>query len=191
MSSVGSLLAPLVRSKRPSIQASSIYSRDTLGVSIIRSLISPAFSENTWAGASNKPGTVHRKASSMDLLKTKIDDWRLETPEIENFSASPSSEFKRALSDLGPYSPTFPDSGFGEVYKFDKEDHETPEWAAQKGLPTICIGRASDDIFRDPLPDIESGRVLKRILDVEVAASISSLSQVPDKGIAPGGADWL
>ena len=190
MSSVNSLLVPLVRSKRPSIQASSIYSRDTLGVSITHSPLSPAFGESLSTGIIDKPGNLRRKASSIDLLRTKIDDWRLDTPEIENFSASPSSEFKRAISVLGPYSPTFPDSGFGSLYK--KEDAKRKSHNdVSKEVPTICIGRASDDIFRDPLPDIETGTLLKRGSDVDLAGPMASLSEAPMRGTAPGGADWL
>ena len=191
VSSAGSLLVPLVKSKRPSIQASSVYSRDTLGVSIVHTPVSPAFSETALTGPTIKADIAHRKASSVDLLQLKIDDWRLDTPEIENFTTSPSSEFKRALSEFGPHSPTFPDSGVGSVYKAGMDEDEEKHFEKQEGLPTICVGRASDDIFSDAPPNANSARKLSRVLGEEVAYLMSRLSEASKKGTAPGGADWL
>ena len=187
MSSLSSLLMPLGRSKRPSVQASSVYSRDTRGVSIVRSPTSPAFSEHPVADAEREAGTMARKASSLDLLRSKIDNWDLHTAYLD-FPTSPSSTLKRALSDLGPRSPTFPAPRPASV---GTAGERTDQQELQRPIPRICVGRPSDDIFRDPSPNIESGRVLKRVLDMEVAASIANLTRSLSKGSAPGGADWI
>ncbi|RMZ90650.1 hypothetical protein DV736_g2137, partial [Chaetothyriales sp. CBS 134916] len=188
---VRSLFVPLEKPWRPSVQTSSVYSRDTLGVSITRSPISPTFSENASIGTIQEAVFHARKvASSIDLLKTKIDDWCLDTLQIQGFSTSLSVECKRAMSDLGPYSPTFADSGFGSVYKMDTDEAEAIEATSQKDLPMICIGRPSDDIFRDPVPTNEPSQTMKVVNAGDVGAK-PDVSQVPKKGSAPGGADWV
>ena len=185
MSSLSSLLMPRSRANRPSVQASSIYSRDTRGVSFARSPTTPAFSDRPSldGDVGFTGGPPGRKASSLDLLRTKIDDWDLHM----DFSTSPSSELKRALSDFGPGSPTFP-TDYSDSRNNGKEVHTGD---IEQSIPKICVGRPSDDIFRDPLPDVETGRVLKRVIDMEVAQSMASLTRSPSKGSAPGGADWI
>jgi hypothetical protein len=185
MSSLGSLLMPLASLKRPSVQASSVYSRDTRGISIVRSPTTPTFSDKASADVEEKAsvlGPIARKASSLDLLRHKIDNWDLRTTFL-GFPTSPSSALKRVLSDLGPSSPTFP----GER----SVSMETARNAVHRTVPRIYVGRPSDDIFRDPSPKVESGTVLKRVLDMEVAASMANLTRTRSKGSAPGGADWL
>jgi hypothetical protein len=187
MSSLSNILLPLTRSKRPSVQ-SSVYSRDTHGVSIVRSPSSPEFGDKIARDQREDSvvKTVQAKASSLDLLRHKIDNWDLHTAYLD-FSTSPSSTLKRALSDFGPYSPTFPAprpaSAEGAANTTHHNENST--------VPKICIGRASDDIFRDPSPNVESGHVLKRVLDMEVAESVANLARRPSRGTAPGGADWI
>ena len=188
VSSLGSLLMPLGKAKRPSIQASSVYSRDTRGHSIIRSPISPAFSEKP----STRPdpndvgaGNMVRKASSLDLLRSKIDNWNLDTLGYLEFPTSPS--LKRALSDLGPRSPAIPPPRPSSLVAAGEGSNQV----CRRPIPRIYVGRPSDDIFRDPSPNPESGRVLKRVLDMEVAASMANSTRSLSGGSAPGGADWI
>ena len=187
MSSFSSLVMPLGRSKRPSIQASSVYSRDTLGVSYVRSPLSPAFSDKPPVTDGGGVEGMARKASSLDLLRSKIDNWDLHTAYL-NFSTSPSSTLKRALSDLGPRSPTFPALGPASTDTTrEVSEHQTGE----RTVPKIFLGRPSDDIFRDPSPKVESGRVLKRVIDMEVAGAMASLTRSLSNSSAPGGANWI
>ncbi|RMZ82204.1 hypothetical protein DV738_g1828, partial [Chaetothyriales sp. CBS 135597] len=162
----------------PSFMSGSAYSRDTLGISLTPSPVSPTFSEN--ASTRTTPDTafrVRKAVSAIDLLKTKIDDWRLETAPIQISPTSLSAEFKRAMSDLYPYSPTFRDSGFASVGKMDNDGAGASETKPQNELPTICIGRSSDDIFQDPLDESNDGA--------------KPDAAVPRKGSAPGGAEWV
>ena len=190
MSSLSSLLMPLGKSKRPSLQASSVYSRDTRGVSYVRSPISPAFSDKPSATSDGDLEGMARKASSLDLLRSKIDNWDLHTAYL-NFPTSPSSTVKRALSDPGPRSPTFPPLGPASV---GTNRGDTNHQTVERTIPRICVGRPSDDIFRDsspPLPKVEGGRVLKRVIDMEVAGAMASLTRSLSNGSAPGGAGWI
>ena len=193
VSSFGSMLAPLVKHKRPSVQVSSVYSRDTRGLSYMQSPISPAFSEQVMNTDGKGPAlrsNTMRKASSLELLHCKIDDWNLDIGDI-SFPMTPSSELKRALSDTHVRSPTFPNLdtrslGEGNISKNKQTGALVP-------LPKICVGRPSDDIFRDPAPDFERGRVLRRILDMEIESTDHARVEprAPSQGSAPGGADWI
>jgi hypothetical protein len=73
----------------------------------------------------------------------------------------------------------------------DSKGESSERSGGQQIVPKIIVGRPSDDIFRDPSPKPESGRVLRRVLDMEVAASMATLKRYPSRGSAPGGADWI
>lgn len=190
VSSVGSMLAPLVKPKHPSMQASSIYSRDTRGVSYMQSPVSPWFSDQD-GSAGGKHETQQdlsaRKASSLELLKCKIDDWNLDIDGLD-FPLTPNSNLRRALSDAHVRSPTFPNLDTPGLFSTKREEGEQKSLAS---IPAICVARPSDDIFRDPIPDVERGRVLRRVLDMEVAESTSHSGRTRGRGTAPGGADWI
>ena len=193
VSSFGSMLAPLVKHKRPSVQVSSVYSRDTRGLSYMQSPVSPAFSEQTMnmGGKGQAPRSrTMRKASSLELLQCKIDDWNLDIEDI-TFPMTPSSALKRALSDTCVRSPTFPNL---DTRSLGEEDtNKSKNTGPLVSLPKICVGRPSDDIFRDPAPDFERGRVLRRILDMEIESTNHAPVEprAPSQGSAPGGADWI
>jgi hypothetical protein len=191
ISSLGSLLMPLGKAKRPSVRVSSVYSRDTRDVSFVQSPTSFSTTEKFSPGPlteSFPTGPIPRKASSLDLVRSKIDNWDLHTTYLD-FSSSPSSELKRALSDLGPRSPSFPALTLHSVV--DSSGDSSERNVVQHPVPKIFVARPSDDIFRDPSPKLESGRVLRRVLDMEVAASMATLKRYPSQGSAPGGADWI
>jgi hypothetical protein len=57
-------------------------------------------------------------------------------------------------------------------------------------IPKIYIGRASDDVFGDGGSTQNSGRVLKRVLDMEMASTESNVSRYRGR-TAPGGAEWI
>ncbi len=187
-SSLRGLLMPLGKSKRTSIQASSVYSRDTRGVSIVRTPTSPAFSEIQPAEIVGGAGVLARKALSLDVLRSKIDDWDLHTAYLD-FSTSPSSTLKRVVSDLGPKSPTFPAPGTASAAHGNRNG--TSHQSVEPTIPKICVGRRSDDIFGDPSPNVQTGRVLNRVIDTEVAASMASLTRSLSNGSAPGGVNWI
>lgn len=103
-----SFIAPLTEGQgrlRRNMPASSIYSRDTKGYSHAHTPVSPDFPSPVKQVLGNKGSTstmnkrVLRAYSSHDSVRARIDEW---TKRIECMPTSPSSNLKRALSDLGP-----------------------------------------------------------------------------------------
>lgn len=191
MSSLQSMLTPLVKSKHPSIQASSIYSRDTRGVSYMQSPVATFFGDHGGVAESNAATQQQaplRQTSSLELLKCKIDNWNLDIDELQ-FPLTPSSDFKRTISNANVRSPTFP--RLTEASPSIKEDNRNVRNDSSMVVPAICVARPSDDIFRDPIPNVERGRVLRRVLDMEMAESASHYDRTPSPGSAPGGSDWI
>ena len=185
-SSISSMLAPLVssRGRRLSLHGSSVYSRDTKGMSLVRSPFSETFSSTHASHLQTPVEASHmlgkRKASSMDMLQSKIDSWSLQTPHLD-LSTSPSSPLKRALSDLGPRTPLLPTDTNGAA--------KITMPGSRPVVPEIHIGRASDDISR--YLEYDGGKLFKQMHNVEMSLSESNLSSVLGRGGAPGGAMWI
>ena len=159
----------------------------------MQSPVSPAFSEQVIKMGGRGPAPrsrTMRKASSLELLQCKIDDWNLDIGDII-FPLTPSSELRRAQSDTHVRSPTFPDL---DTRSLGEEDaSRSKKTRALAPVPKICVGRPSDDIFRDPAPDFDRGRVLRRILDMEIESTNHTPVEprAPSQGSAPGVADWI
>ena len=198
-----SMLSPLVgyQGARQSILASSIYSRDTKGLSFARSPISPNFAKEPTIEEETEQHTPQAKhATSLDLLR-KIDNWDLTTHDV-HLSSSPTYVLKRAISDSGAYSPAFPNPhpSMILVNSAQASTHRA-SYSLKTSIPRISIGRPSDDIFQDGRDEKDldhdlwardTTRVLKRVLDMEIARSRRSrMSGMLGKRGAPGGADWI
>ena len=184
---------PLLRAQRPFStcwNGSSIYSRDTKGMSVLRS---PVFSEETAQETERKlplGEPSRRRSSSTDLARTKIDDWILYTADLD-LPSSPTTTNKLTLSDFGPQSPTL----------FGINDSPAPlnphaggnnptTFGLTVPVPKVYVGRASDDVFGDEKDVHGRGRVLKQVLDMEMANSSGDLFRYNGK-TAPGGAEWI
>ena len=145
-----SMLSPLVgyQGARQSILASSIYSRDTKGLSFARSPISPTFAKEATIEEETEQDTAQVKhATSLDLLR-KIDNWDLTTDDV-HLSSSPPYMLKRTLSDSGACSPAFPNPHPSMiVVESTRADSHRAPFGLRTSIPKISIGRPSDDIFR-------------------------------------------
>jgi hypothetical protein len=165
-----------------------VYSRDTTGISILRS---PTFAVgiNEESGRSpqlDEPGP--RRASSMDLVRSKIDDWNLHTADL-HLPIEPAPH--RPRSDGGPRSPPLrvQTNHPAQLDSRAREEASTT-FGLTMPIPKIYIGRASDDVFGDGGSTQNSGRVLKRVLDMEMASTESNVSRYRGR-TAPGGAEWI
>jgi hypothetical protein len=57
-------------------------------------------------------------------------------------------------------------------------------------IPKILVGRYSDDVFCDGGSVQSRRRMLKKVLEMEMAGTESSISEYREK-TAPGGAKWI
>lgn len=178
----------MYKEKQP--EGSSVYSRDTKAMGILRS---PKFASSNDDGSGkgltvNEPSRSRRRANSMDLVRSKIDEWNLHTGDLR--LPIPSSS-DRLQSDVGPRSPSL---------RCERDDQATDSSTAQEDVPTafgltmpisnIYVGRLSDDVFGDQGSTRNSGRVLRRALDMEMAGTESNISRYYGR-TAPGGAEWI
>jgi hypothetical protein len=180
-------------------QGSSRYSRDTKGVSIARTPVSPDFPTPTRPDIQvlHYPEELPKR-KSLELIQSKIDGWNLHTEDIHldpNEHAPPSLKHHRTFSDLGPRSPSAPtgsdvfgleDSSIGDVT--DTLSSPKPP------IPRIRVGSGSDDIFSDenerpPTRGKERLRAEQSAFSTWTTSD-SNLSSMMGK-IAPGNAEWL
>jgi hypothetical protein len=177
-----------VRIKRCSWKGSSVYSRDTKAMSILRSpkLVSSNDGESRKALTMDEPSL--RRTNSMDLVRSKIDEWNLQTGDLD--LPIPSSS-DRPQSDVGPRSPPSGRERHDQapVSSTPQEDVHTT-FGLTMPISKIYVGRLSDDVFGDEASAQESGRVLRRVLDMEMTGTKSNISRYYGR-TAPGGAEWI
>lgn len=180
------------RALRKSWKCSSLYSRDSKGMSMLHSPTFP-IGNSERSGTSLSSPTIEnpspRRASSLELVRKKIDNWDLHTGNLD-LSFSPTSLSHRPLSDVGPRSPTFPlviDSLAPLTPRARKEEPTT--FGPTIPVPKICVGRPSDDVFGVVESTHGSGRVLRRVLDMEISTDTTSSRYIGRT--APGGAEWV
>ena len=179
------------RAMRRSWKGSSVYSRDTKGMSMLRSPTFPI--GNLERSNTNPPSPLLenpslRRASSLELVKKKIDNWDLHTGNLD-LSLSPATLSQRPLSDVGLRSPILPmdiDSLAPLTPRVRKDDPTT--FGLTMPAPKICVGRPSDDVFGVVDNTHGSGRVLRRVLDMEMSSDTTSRYT---GRTAPGGAEWI
>ena len=179
-------------------KASSVYSRDTSGMSIRRSpKITPRLGEHIVTAAPLSHPSPKR-ATSMEMLRSKIDEWNLHTGYLDGPRTSTTSD-QRPLSYTGQpnpvshrhYSRKHPDSPLPLSIRRNFTS-KTVDASLPVPPPAICIGRPSDDVFRDTDGGNGSGRVLKRVLDMEMANSTETIDLTKyTSRTAPGGAEWI
>lgn len=104
VSSLSTILRPILvpRSYR-SHPASSMYSRDTKGMSLLRTPSNDRFSQ--YCAVQPSSYIDARNVMPMENVKSKIDGWDLHTAHLD-MSAVNSTKLKRPLSDCGPRGPT-------------------------------------------------------------------------------------
>lgn len=187
--STSSVVAPLMVNEniRGSYHASSIYSRDTKGMSIARSPVSPSFQkETTIKEEPHEDGTKFGKGISFDFIQSKIDNWDLHTGDFRLSSAPCFLE--RTSSESNPLKPGVSKQQSHTLGPLDEASKLGPTGLGIS-IPRIHIGRFSDDIFRDDsIWDKVSTRFLNETTKVGPEVDFSS---VPGPGKAPGGAEWI
>ena len=174
--------------KRMSWRGSSVYSRDTKYMSVLRSpTFAPAISSKS--GKTSAPEEpCRRRANSMDLVRSKIDDWDLHTGDLQ-LPIAPILD--RPQSDVGPRSPLLRvDTDHPAPLALHPPDDASTVLGLTMPIPKIFVGRPSDDVFGDVDSVQSSDRVLRRVLDMEKASTGSTVSKYRGK-TAPGGAEWI
>ena len=179
-------------------KASSVYSRDTSGRSILRSpVVTPRLGEHVEREVPLSHPSPKR-ATSMEMLRSKIDEWNLHTGYLDGPRTSTTSD-QRPLSYAGlpnpdshhNYSHGHPDSPLPLSIRRNLTS-KIVETSLNVPPPVICMGRPSDDVFRDTDGGNGCGRVLKRVLDMEMANSTDTIDLAMYSGrTAPGGAEWI
>ena len=121
-----------------------------------------------------------KQSASIDLLKTKIDDWDLHTSDLDG-SLIPSSAMKRSMSDTGPRRATSRCS----------DAHVQGDNVQGKSVPVIQVAASCDDVFgieADGFQSHEAAILMKRIARTEKSPVI--LGGLGPR-TAPGGGEWI
>ena len=138
------------------------------------------------------PEHIPQRASSVDLIRAKIDMWNLHTDNLD-MPCSPATTANRPISDLGPRSPIYchiPESCRREISSTRTQGSDMTTFGLTLHAPRVFIGRPSDDVFEDMEDTRASCHVLKRVPGMEMVNSESDLSKYIGK-TAPGGAEWI
>jgi hypothetical protein len=173
--------------KRRSWKSSSMCSRDTKGVSIPPSpMIALGMDQGSKKSLPQDEPSPAR-ANSMDLDRSKIDDWNLHAGDL----ALPIPPFFDTQSAVGSRGLRLVVGAENPVAVSTQPKEDTPtSFGLTMPIPRIYIGRPGDDVFGDRGSAQNSGRVLRRVLDMEMASSKSNRSRYYGK-TAPGGAEWI
>jgi hypothetical protein len=184
------------KSFRPNISrgGSSIYSRDTKGMSV---LPSPGLVSEFSASFHSLPELGPRRATTFDENIFKDLDWNLQNINARHH-VSPASvvETETCGGNVLPQTPTFPHrQPAPETPKIGTASSDT--FGARIPVPNISIARSSDDVFGasskiEAMKDVvvENGRVFKRVRAMESKLSNEDLARYGGR-TAPGGVEWF
>jgi len=173
---------------RGSWRGSSVYSQDTKSMSILQDpTCAPVISDES--GMSLPPNELSpRGAISTDLVRSNIDDWNLHTGDL-HLSIPPVAD--RPRPDVGPRCPPLQiDFENPALLGSCPQEDDHTIFGLTMSIPKILVGRHSDDVFGDGGSAQSRSQVLKRVLDMEMASTESSISRYCGK-TAPGGAEWI
>ncbi|KIW50077.1 hypothetical protein PV05_11698 [Exophiala xenobiotica] len=206
LSSMSTVFKPMLggTQSKQSYCASSVYSRDTRGMSSLGSPgldgvfndagypIGTAYS--TEVPSDRQKGTSRRKAKagSIDILRSKIDEWDLHTGDLDALTfTSPPPLLKRTYSDCGPRRSNAFDTRRPFVSSEDLQ--EKPCGLSPDAKPKIRVEHWDGDVWGDGLASIRDS-----ILESAAQPGFShqpALGQLqdvpPPPGSAPGGVDWI
>jgi hypothetical protein len=194
IASLSTLRIPKSFRRNISRGGSSVYSRDTKGMSV---LPSPGLVSEFSASLHSLPELGPRRATSFDENIFKDLDWSLQNLNVRH-DVSPASvvERKNCGANRFPHTPTFPDRPPApETPKIRTASSDT--FGARMPVPKISIARSSDDVFGaspriEAMKDVvvENGRVFKRVRAMESKLSNEDLARYGGR-TAPGGAEWF
>lgn len=190
LSSFSTLFRPMmVPRSYQSHRASSIYSRDTKGMSLLRS---PTHDEFLQYQAVQPSSFIdERNAMLMNNVRSKIDEWDLHTADLD-VSVLSSTRLKRTLSDCGPRGSNPRDYlGPGSVRPlwvvrptYENADHPGPRTQIEHNSP---------DIFNKKLNRFGSG-CRDHATHSTIAGNEKPVTDGgPGEGTgnAPGGVAWI
>ncbi|KAK5236349.1 hypothetical protein LTR47_002300 [Exophiala xenobiotica] len=206
LSSMSTVFRPRLRgtkSKR-SYCASSVYSRDTRGMSSLGSPgldgvsnhtgyhIGTAYTTELPSRRQKRSSRRKAKAGSMDILRSKIDEWDLHTGDLDALTfTSPPPLLKRTYSDCGPRRSRAFDTRCPFMSSGDLQ--EKPCGLSPDAKPKIRVEHWDDDVWGDGLASFRDS-----ILESAEQRGFShrpALGQLqvvpPPPGSAPGGGDWI
>jgi hypothetical protein len=185
---VGTILVAIPKQTdidRSGWRVSSVYSRDTKGVSILHDpTCAPVISDK--GGTNPRPNEPSLgRANSTDLVWSN-NDWNLHAGDLHR-SIPPIADWPR--SDVGPRSPPLHiDSENPAPLGSCPQENGHTIFGLTVPIPKILVGRPSDDVFCDGGSVQSRGRMLRNVLDMDMAGTESSISGYCGK-TAPGGAE--
>lgn len=191
LSSLSTILKPITARSKQSHCASSVYSHDTRVMSSLGSRGRDDNVEDHMEAISNwdfvsgqqkqKQHVPGRKAGSVDVLKSKIDEWDLHTADLDASTIKPLT-LKRTVSDFGPsllMPPKLSPAPVAIQRPAEKMDLSKP-------LPVIRVAsRRSSVTFDSHGSGVQGSH--HGAIDGNVKMSLGR----PVPGTAPGGVDWI
>ena len=186
-----------------SCQGSSVYSRNTRGISYLRTPTFAAGDETQTQGGIQIESPNPAGANSMELFRNKIERWNLDTGNLDlSLPAFPVSTRKwgslsmpRPSSEGSPTSrgPHHETKSLAPLIPRDpKEQLGKLDITSKQPCAKICLARPGDGIFRDGENTQLQGRVLKKVRDMEMTNSASFRRVSTYMGQrAPGDAGWV
>jgi hypothetical protein len=189
LSSLSTILRPIMISRsHQSHGASSIYSRDTKGMSFLGT---PAHDEFLHHAVQPSSCIDERNVMLINNVKSKIDEWDLHTADLD-VSAFTSTRLKRTLSDYGPRGPNAGDCAGLNLVQPLRINRPSCQNAEDSG-PRMQIGRSSLEIFSKRLDDYGSDR-REHATHSALAGDNQIIKRDEMKrgmGTAPGGVAWI
>ncbi|EXJ85609.1 hypothetical protein A1O1_05975 [Capronia coronata CBS 617.96] len=178
-------------------RASSVYSRDTRGMSIVgNGAYTQTGHDNAkgnaqpWSSVGNHMDRMQPEADVTNTLKRKIDRWDLRTDHL-NAQVLPPSVYKRSASDSGPRGAGLCDfSIFKQPNNAWKRDGGDGERQAPMGR-TGRFQSDDDDVFVNQVMDLRQARALSAAKVVQMYRPEPVVPSGLAPGTAPGGAQWI
>lgn len=188
VSSLSTILRPiLVPRNYQSHPASSMYSRDTNGMSLLRTPSNDRFSQCYAVQPSSYIDA--RNVIPMDNVKSKIDGWDLHTADLD-MSAVNSTKLKRPLSDCGPRGPALRDCGsitLVQALRVRQHIDEDVKGLSRRMKPR----RNSFDIFNKRVGALGTDHGERKRDHGSPEYQKTDLGVEFEPGDAPGGVTWI
>jgi hypothetical protein len=127
------------------------------------------------------------RANSMDLVRSKIDDWNLHTGDLE-LPIPPLFDTKSKVDPRN--SRLFVETENPVPVSTQPKEGVPTSFGLTLPIPKIYVGRPSDDVFGDGESAQISDRVLRTVLNMEMVHSESDRSRYYGR-TAPGGVEWI
>ncbi|EXJ92448.1 hypothetical protein A1O3_00999 [Capronia epimyces CBS 606.96] len=196
ISSLSTIIKPIMATARGKVgpRASSIYSRDTKGMSFGGNSTHAQIAPNTaevvtrpWLSIGEHLDSFQQEDNITDVLKSKIDEWDLHTAHLDA-SLLHSSALKRSISDSGPRG--------ARLRSYPIIGNRNDSWKRDSGgrgrsVPTIRIGPSSDDVFGNDVRNIHWARAVQTAEAVQRYRPEPTLLGALERGTAPGGGQWI